>query len=95
MEEWKGIEAEAEAHILERQACGGCDCVNLEDLLRRAVAHGRAKALRTDPVWWGVLADLASRQCEQPGQCTETLPPCLPCRARWTVDAIERGEVEA
>lgn len=50
-DEWRGVPEESAAHILERQACGGCDCcrahaVNLEDLVGRAVAHGREEQSR-------------------------------------------------
>ena len=35
---------------------------------------------------YGVLEDMAGRGCETPGECMETRPPCLPCRARNAID---------
>jgi hypothetical protein len=35
---------------------------------------------------YGVLSDVASRECETPGLCALTQPPCLPCRARHMID---------
>lgn len=34
----------------------------------------------------GVLSDMASQHCSQPGECGQTLPYCLSCRARDVLD---------
>lgn len=39
-----------------------------------------------------LLSDMASRECESPGQCMDTLPPCLSCRARDVIDTRRAHE---
>jgi hypothetical protein len=43
-----------------------------------------------DSVEMRLISDLASRECESPGQCGTTLPPCLSCRARGIIDGRGR-----
>lgn len=36
--------------------------------------------------WRGIVEDVASRECELPGECAVTKAACLPCRARHDID---------
>lgn len=63
---------------------------NLWDFIGRFVlkaVEGMKEAMVQDgSKGYGVLEDVAGRECEQPGECGKTKPYCLPCRARNTID---------
>lgn len=47
--------------------------------MKEAMVHDGSKG-------YGVLEDIAGRECEQQGECGKTKPYCLPCRARSAID---------
>ncbi len=64
--------------------------------VREGLAEGRREVWGEESLSFCVLSDLASRECETLGskvneECGETVPYCLPCRARNAIDSVTDG----
>ncbi len=67
----------------------------LAEIIQGRYERGRQAGLAEDTLSFGVLSDMASRKCETLGskineECGETVPYCLPCRARNAVDSVNK-----
>jgi hypothetical protein len=65
---------------------------HLTGFVMKSWAAMKDELLDEDSFIYGVVSDLAGRNCEQPGECGKTMAYCLPCRARHAIDEREKAK---